>query len=99
MNINTLADITGDAANHQIASSGSASWIQFITPSSNSAAFRIGDTNISATRGLALAAGGSLLIPDINSTLKDSNQYRSYDLSTIYYRGAVGDKLYIAWGS
>lgn len=90
MNIASIADITGDAANHQVSTSTApVRWVLFIAPAANTAVVRIGDSGISATEGASLAAGGGLMLPPVNG--------RFYDLSTTYYRAATGDKLNIIW--
>lgn len=76
---------------------GTARWIQIICPAANSAVVRLGDVNISATQGLPIAAGGGMLYPPLpaNPIIRGSNQL--YDLSTLYYRAASGDKVSIVW--
>ncbi len=91
--IATLPEITGDAAAHQIAASGSARWIQFIAPAGNGAVVRIGDSLTSATRGLPMAAGGGLMLPPLPVDTRNSNQAVLYKLSAIYYYAGSGDKL------
>lgn len=90
--VTTMDTITGDAAAHQIASAGGARMIIFVCPSTNASTVYIaGDSAVSATHGLPCAAGGSLTFPALPSLGLDP----PYDLSTIYYVIAVGDKLSI----
>ncbi len=93
--ITTLADITGDGAAHAITSvSTNARWVLFISPPANSAtAIRVGDVNISSTRGAPMAAGGTLFYP----SMATGDRAYAYDLATIYYLVANGDKLSIQW--
>src|SRR5689334_18777767 len=74
----SLADVTGDGVKHQFTTSATgARWIQFICAAGNSGtAVRIGDVNISATRGDTCAAGGGVFVPEPSTTP------RVYDLST-----------------
>lgn len=93
----TLADITGDAAAHKVASSGTARWVQFIAASGNAAVVRVGDSNVSTTRGLPIAAGAGQMFPMLNGDQRSSVNQQYYDLSTIYYVAAIGDKVSIVW--
>jgi hypothetical protein len=90
----TFADISGDGANHQIASSGICVSIQFIAPNTNSNVVRVGDSSISATQGAPIAPGAGLYLPKMGTTANDR-----YPLSIWYYRIAVGDKLSILCGN
>lgn len=91
--IHTIADITGTGATVQIATTSTrASWIQIIAPSTNSAVVRFGDSTVSVTRGLPIAAGGGYC------TLIEVPNQRGYNLSLTYVYVAVGDKASIAWG-
>lgn len=91
--IRTLDDITGDGSAHQLALSGTGRWVQIIALSGNSAAVRIGDSNVSATRGAPVAAGGGLLLPP------SENVNLWYSLSGIYYYAANGDQLAVIYGN
>ena len=97
--ITTLATITGDAATHQLQTSGSARWVQFITASGNAAAMRIGSSNTSSTRGLPIAAGGGFMLPPIPKDSTESGGSQLYDLSKIYYYLATSDTVSVAWGN
>lgn len=93
--IRTIADITGDAAAHQLsATSVRARWVLIVTLSTNSAVVRVGDASTSASRGAAVAAGGGLMFPSIAGTLQ---QPVLYDLSTIYYYAANNDKITVVY--
>src|ERR1035438_7857810 len=83
--VTTLADISGDAAAHAIATSGGATWIQFVAPSANSSVVRIGDSNISSTRGTPVAVGGGFFMPPVAISNNPSGDPK-YQLSTISYR-------------
>ena len=93
----TIADITGDGSAHAITTSGSARWVIFICPSTNSAAVRIGDSSISATQGAPVAAGGGLMFPAIPPDPRQATQNQLYDLTKIYYRAGTGDKVSIIY--
>jgi hypothetical protein len=94
----SVADITGDNASHVLQSSGTARWIQIVTPSTNSAAVRVGDSAVSATEGIAIAPGGGFMFPVISIDTRDSSQAKMYQLSGIRYFAATGDKLNLVWG-
>ena len=89
----SLADVTGDGSKHQFTTSHIiARSIQFICPSANSSTpIRIGDINISSSRGDACAAGGGLFKPELFVPP------RTYDLSTFYYLAASNDKVTITY--
>ena len=84
--LGTLADITGDGSAHALGT-GTARWIIIDCASTNSAAVRLGDLNVGASRGTACAAGGGFFYPPLTV---GSNLY---DLSKIYYRAASSDVL------
>lgn len=86
-------EITGDAATHQLATSGTCRAIQIIAPSGNAAVVRIGDSTTSATKGLPVAAGGGLFMPPLDSDQRESVQQHLYNLSAFYYYAASSDKL------
>lgn len=87
----TVTDIAGDSATHQVSASGVVRWVQFVAPSTNSGTVRVGDSNVTSTRGTPLAAGGGMMYPVLPS------QQPGYALSQIYYFVATGDKLSISW--
>ena len=96
--VTTMADITGDGATHALAAGG-ARWVQFVCPSTNSATpARVGDSAVTTSRGVPISAGGGFMLPPIPGapTMRMEDQY--YQLSAIYYRAAVGDKLTVVWG-
>lgn len=95
MEVGTLADITGDAAAHQLSSTAiDAKWVIIIALTANGAAVRIGDANTSVSRGAAVAAGGGLTLP----LLTPMQPRNAYDLSKIYYYAASGDKISVLYG-
>ena len=99
LSVTSMADITGDGAAHALQSSvTTARWIQVIATTTNSAAVRLGDSNVSSTRGLPIAAGGGFMFPAVPVDQRESTTQHFYDLSKIYYFAAVGDKLSVAWG-
>lgn len=88
---NPGADITGTGATVQIASSGSARWVQIIADSGNSAAVRTDqDSGVSATVGAKIAAGAGFMYPP---------QGQNYRLAGIYVYIANGDKISVIWGN
>ena len=96
--IATLPTITGDGAAHQLATSGSARWVQFVATTGNAAAVRVGDSLTSATRGIPVAAGGGWLFPPMPVDTRMSGQASLYKLSTIYYYAASSDTLNVVIG-
>lgn len=94
----TIADISGDGSAHAIATSGSATWIQFVAPSANSAAVRIGDANITTSRGISIAAGGGMFLPAVTrGPFDNQNSDTKYSLPATYYLIQSGDKLSITY--
>jgi hypothetical protein len=93
----SAADITGDGNVHALAA-GSARWVQIVCASTNGAVVRVGDSAISATRGIPIAAGAGFMLPPIPPapTMRAQDQY--YQMGTIYYRAANGDKISVVWG-
>lgn len=99
VNIQTVADLTGDGSVHPLSStSTTARWIQLVAPSGNSAVVRWGDANISTTRGAVIAPGGGQLIPPFAPATGGSSISTLYNLSKIYYLAANSDKLTVTWG-
>lgn len=99
----SITDVSGDAAVHQVASSGTARWIQFIAADTNSTTTctttsmagcpRIGDASISTSRGLALLPGAGMFLPQ-----EENNQSGNYQLTDVYYLVQTGDKIQILLG-
>lgn len=85
----SVADITGDGAAHALPVTDGARWIQIICPSTNGAAVRLGDSNVSASRGIAIAAGAGQLIPPVNA----APSFMLYNTGTFYYFAGNGDKI------
>jgi len=96
--VTTLADLVGNGAAHQLQTSGTARWVVFVCPSTNSAAVRIGDSAVTTSRGVPCAAGGTFMLPVIAPApgMKSQDQY--YSLSTIYYLAQTGDVVSVLWG-
>lgn len=93
MIVTTVADITGDGAAHALkANYTAARWVQIVAPAANTAAVRFGDSNTSASRGIPIAAGGSMY-------LGESQKSSPYDLATLYYYAANNDKLTLTYGN
>jgi hypothetical protein len=91
--ITTYTDLAGTGASQQVASSGSCRWVQFVSPSANSSNIRIGDSNISATRGTYMAPGSGLLYP------YSATGNGVFLLSKLYALIQSGDNLSITCGS
>lgn len=93
----TVTDFVGDGVNHRIAASGSARWVIFIAAATNAAVVRVGDSTINANRGARIAPGGGLMFPEPAAESRTSIPEHRYDLSRIYYRAAVNDRLSVIW--
>lgn len=97
--VHTLPDISGTGVAVALASTRTvANWIQFTIPvtqstgvTTNSAAVRVGDKNVSATRGTVVPVFG-MMFPSIAE-----GQY--LDLAQVYAFIANGDKLQITYGT
>lgn len=88
-NLATIADVTMTGSNVAVsATSVLARAVQFVCPPANSANLRIGDTNISSSRGSVCAPGGGQFWPESGVI---------YDLSAIYARGTSSDTLTITY--
>ena len=91
--VSSAADITGDGAAHTLqATKTTARWVVVIAATTNTAAVRLGGSGVSVSQGAAVAAGGGFMYPPM------PNLNTQYDLSTLYYYAAVGDKLTLVWG-
>ncbi len=99
LKVTTLADITGNSTTVQLQTSGSARWVLFVAPSTNSAVIRIGDSATGATRGAPVAAGGGLLFPPVAADSRESATQHLYNLANIYYYVTTSDKVSIQWGN
>lgn len=91
INIASVADVSGDGASHQIASSGTARWVQIVARSTNASVVIVGDSAITTTRGVPIAPGGGFMFP------ASQNSNDPYPLSSIYYLAQTGDKVSILW--
>lgn len=96
--VQTFPDITGTAATVQVATSGSAKWVQLITPSGNSAVARWGDSSTTSSRGGLLPAGSGQFFPPIPATNGGATQGQLYDLSKLYVYVGSGDKVTVVVG-
>lgn len=95
MKVYTPADVTGDGVAHTFASLfgiNSAKWIQGNAVSIASTAARIGDSNVSSTRGIPVPAGGGDLVPPIAEISS------FYDLTLIYYLVQSNDHVSFSCG-
>lgn len=87
--LSTLPDITGSGATVQITTQHRiARWVQVSTPTSNTAAIRVGDSAVSATQGTLVAPGFGQFFPFTGQPM---------DISEIYVYAASGDKVAITW--
>lgn len=96
--VGTLPDITIAATNvnqQLTATAQRASWVQVFSKTGN-AASKIGDSNISATRGAPIVAS------TLNNTaiyLPPCGNTDTYELSAIYIRGTQNDVYYVIYGT
>ena len=90
--VHSIADITPNSTATPLASTRTpANWLQIICPATNAGDIRIGDSLVSASRGLAVAKGSGQAFPPIS----DDNYL---DLSMIYVYGTGSDKVTILYG-
>jgi hypothetical protein len=92
-----LISITADGSAHQLAASGTASWIQFIAPSGNASTVYIGGSAVNSTVGLPLVPGSGMLLPALAADPRDNQLDRRYALAAWYYVVQSGDKLSITY--
>ena len=101
MTVHTIADFAPGGTATALATSGAARWILISVPAGNGAVVRIGDANVSATQGVAVAAittAGSILLPPLPPT-KESNPADSlYQLSQVFAYAASTDKVSVTYG-
>ncbi len=91
MRVYTIEDITGDGGAHQVsASSGEAKWVQFVAGGTGTV--RVGDSNVSATRGLPVPSGGGMFLP-----MDGSEVASRYSLNQVYYFAPLGATLSITY--
>lgn len=94
----SIADITGNSAAQQISATAvNARWVLIIALSANSAAVRVGDSSVSATRGAQVVAGGGLFLPALPPN-SNSPRQNTYDLSKIYFYGVSPDAISVIYG-
>ncbi len=74
MQMYTIADITGDSAAHQIAPAA-----RMIVVSATGGALRVGDINVTATRGANVAQNTSIILPPDGSDIT-----AKYPAGTVY---------------
>lgn len=87
--IASLEDIACDGSAHAINSSSGSRWLQIIALSTNTGTIRIGDSNVSATRGAPVAPGGGLFLSLGNGIA----------INSVYYYCTASDKLSVIWGN
>ena len=95
MKVYTPADVSGDGVAHTLASLfgiNSAKWVQGAAVSVGSTAARIGDSNVSTSRGIPIPAGGGQLLPPIAEISS------FYDLTLLYYLVQTGDTVSLSCG-
>lgn len=92
MTVLTIADIVGDAAKHQI-SATSINARSVIFSVTGSGAARVGDTNVSSSRGAAVSAGATPLVLAPNP----GDLFDFYDLSQLFAFIPSGATLSISY--
>jgi hypothetical protein len=86
--VGTRTDITGTNAAVQVATSGTARWVQFVAAAANTAPVRVGPSTVTSTSGASVAPGGGLMLP-----YKGDN----YQLPNLYVYVATGDTVSVLW--
>lgn len=87
--------LVGDGAAHPISDGtgpNAAKFVQTILPSDNSAAARLGGSEVSSTVGAPIPAGAAQMLPPI-AELMDF-----YDLTAVYYYLGSGDTMDLLCG-
>lgn len=87
----TLADISGDGSVHAFAATGTMRWFTACALAGNTATIRLGDANITTSRGTPLVAGACLGMNESSSTFRHS-------MAGWFYLIQSGDKLSITYG-
>jgi len=93
------AQVTGSGIAVKVAASGTARWLNVSAGSSNSATVQCGDSNVSATRGTPISAGGALFFPPMPFDSRLSISMGYYSLSTIYCYIGSGDTVQYTWAN
>jgi len=89
MQITSVVDFTGDGTAHPLSDYAgivAATWFQ-LTYVTGSGTARIGDKNITSTRGIPIAAGNAQFAPPV------AQAYNPYELEKIYVLVTTGDKV------
>lgn len=99
MQVNNLADITGDGSTHTVASATGqvyARWVRFtaISIASASSPARVGGQNVSSSEGAPLFAQGNIQFFPENTT----DRMDLYDLGQMKYNVANSDKITVDYG-
>jgi hypothetical protein len=94
----TIADGTGNGTASAVGTAGqTAHWIQFTAASTNTSTIRVGDANISASRGTILGSGVSA--SNLNYVMPVDGVNPDYQLSQVFWLAATGDKISITYGA
>jgi hypothetical protein len=92
--LQSFSDVTATGSAVQVSaavsSTASCRIILFVALPTNSAAIRVGDSNVGASQGIPIAAGGSVTTPD---TASAKSLGYVYALTSLYFYGTSGDKL------
>ena len=98
MVVKTLPDIAGDNAAHQLtASLIYAKWVQF-TAAGGTGSPRVGDANVSASRGLAVPSAVASTSPPVDFPIV-SDPLDNYALNSLYAYVPTGTTLTITYGA
>ena len=98
MTVKTLPDIAGDNAVHQLSTTVVyAKWVQF-SASGGASAPRVGDSNVSSSRGLAVPSATAATSPPVDFPIP-SDPLESYTLNELYAYVPTGTTLTITYAS
>jgi hypothetical protein len=97
LGVHTIADITGDGAVHQLASSGTARYIQFAALSTNTGTARVGNSSISNSQGIPIGPGVPDFWPPVTAATGYNQSTQMIALSSVYYLVQSGDKISITY--
>lgn len=94
----TIGDLTGNSGAQQLSSSAiNARWVLVVALTTNAASVRVGDSNVSATRGAQVAPGGGIYFPALPMNQNAQNQ-NTWDLSKIYFFAASPNAISVVYG-
>ena len=91
--VHNIADVTPAATTKALSLTRiAANWVMLSAPTGNAADIRVGDSAASATSGVTLKAGTTLVFPPIGDA-------HYLDLAKIFVYGTTTDKVGVVYGT